>query len=115
MARTIDARVRVPALAEGRSPDVEPFWDIDPIRRLPGRRHDAAPRFHPRDDRGSFLVPWDFGTPAPPTENVPNRAGEDPHGKGRDQADVLEMVRAFLEEGRFVDTCGDGPCQTLPG
>ncbi|HEX8804862.1 MAG TPA: hypothetical protein VF743_11730, partial [Acidimicrobiales bacterium] len=48
MARTIDARVRVPALADGRSPDVEPFWGIDPVRHLPDRH-------------GSYLLVWDFG------------------------------------------------------
>ncbi|HEY8524864.1 MAG TPA: hypothetical protein VIL48_07885 [Acidimicrobiales bacterium] len=99
MARTIDAELRAPGLAEGRSPDVEPFWGIDTTQRVPDRH-------------GSYLVVWDFGTPAPPVENVPNRAGEDPHGMGRDQPEVLEMTTAFLERGVLVDTCGGGPCQT---
>jgi hypothetical protein len=101
MARTIDAELRVPALAPGRSPDVEPFWGIDTTGRLP-------------DSRGSYLVVWDFGTPAPPLGNVPNRAGTDPHGQGRDQLEVLTLATTFLEQGRLVDTCGGGPCQTLP-
>jgi hypothetical protein len=101
MARTIDAELRVPALAPGRSPDVQPFWGIDTTRRLP-------------DSQGSYLVVWDFGTPAPPLGNVPNRAGTDPHGQGRDQLEVLTLAATFLEQGRLVDTCGGGPCQTLP-
>ncbi len=101
MARTIDAELRVPALADGRSPDVEPFWGIDTTSRFP-------------DHHGPFLVVWDFGTPAPPTTNVPNRAGEDPHGLGRDQPEVLTLAATFLNEGTLVDTCGGGPCQTLP-
>jgi hypothetical protein len=101
MARSIDAELRTPGLAPGRSPDVEPFWDIDTTRRLPDRR-------------GSYLVVWDFGTPAPPLGNVPNRAGTDPHGQGRDQLEVLTVATTFLEQGRLVDTCGGGPCQTLP-
>lgn len=101
MARTIGAELRVPALADGRSPDVEPFWDIPPVRRMPDRN-------------GSYLVVWDFGTPAPPLGNEPNRAGEDPHGMGRDHPAVLELTRAFLEEGLLVDTCGGAPC-TTPG
>jgi hypothetical protein len=101
MARTIGAELRVPPLAPGRSPDVRPFWGIDTTRRLP-------------DSHGSYLVVWDFGTPAPPLENVPNRAGTDPHGQGRDQLDVLTLATTFLEQGRLVDTCGGGPCQTLP-
>ncbi len=101
MARTIDAELRAPGLASGRSPDVEPFWGIDTTRRLPDRR-------------GSYLVVWDFGTPAPPLENVPNRAGTDPHGQGRDQLEVLTVASTFLEQGVLVDTCAGGPCQTLP-
>ena len=101
MARTIDAELRAPGLAPGRSPDVEPFWGIDTTRHLPDRR-------------GSYLVVWDFGTPAPPLGNVPNRAGTDPHGQGRDQLEVLTMATAFLEQGVLVDTCSGGPCQTWP-
>jgi hypothetical protein len=101
LARTIDARLRAPGLADGRSPDVEPFWGIRPVHRFPTQG-------------GSYLVMWDFGTPAPPTANVPNRAGEDPHGMGRSQLEVLTLAMAFLERGELVDTCGGGPCQTLP-
>jgi hypothetical protein len=101
MARTLGVELRAPALADGRSRDAEPFWGIDTTRRLP--------------DRGdSYLVVWDFGTEAPPVENVPNRAGEDPHGMGRGQAEVLNVATTFLDEGTLVDTCGGGPCQTLP-
>jgi hypothetical protein len=101
MARTIDAEVRVPALAEGRSSSVDPFWGIREARRLPDRH-------------GSYLVVWDFGTPTPPVGNVPNRGGEDPHGMGRDQLEVLNLAKAFLERGELIDTCAGGPCQTLP-
>jgi len=101
MARTIDAELRAPGLAAGRSADVEPFWDIDTVPALP-------------DSGGSYLVVWDFGTPTPPTGNVPNRAGDDPHGKGRDQLEVLTVALSFLEQGTLVDTCAGGPCQTLP-
>lgn len=100
MARTIDAELRTPALADGRSPDIEPFWGIDPVGSLP-------------DSGGSYLVVWDFGTEAPPLGNVPNRAGEDPHGMGRGQLDVLTLVTTFLDQGTLVDTCGGGPCRTL--
>jgi hypothetical protein len=100
LARTIGARLRVPALALGRSPDVQPFWDIPTVSRLP-------------DSGRSYLVVWDFGTPAPPTTNEPNRAGEDPHGQGRDRPDVLTLAVSFLDHGTLVDTCGGGPCQTV--
>ncbi len=103
MARTLGAELRVPALADGRSPDVEPFWGIEAAGPLP-------------DTGGSYLVLWDFGTAAPPLENVPNRAGEDPHGLGRGQVDVLTVAWEFLANGHLVDTCAGGPCQTpAPG
>jgi hypothetical protein len=99
MARTIDAELRAPGLADGRSPDVEPFWGIDTTSGFPDRH-------------GSYLAMWDFGTPAPPVDNVPNRAGDDPHGTGRTQPDgVLEMSTTFLDEGVLVDTCGGSPCR----
>jgi hypothetical protein len=101
LARTIDARLRAPALADGRSSAVDPFWDIREQTRFP---HTG----------GSYLVVWDFGTPTPPTENLPNRAGEDPHGKGRDQFEVLTTALTFLEQGKLVDMCAGAPCQTLP-
>jgi hypothetical protein len=101
MARTIGTERRVPTLAAGRSPDVEPFWGIEPAGPLP-------------DSGDSYLVVWDFGTPAPPLENVPNRAGEDPHGQGRDQFEVLTVAWEFLQHGTLVETCDGGPCQTLP-
>jgi hypothetical protein len=101
MARTVDAELRVPGLADGRSPDIEPFWDIDTTSRLP-------------DQHGSYLVVWDYGTPAPPVENVPNRAGQDPHnGVGRNPPpELLELSTTFLDDGVLIDTCGGGPCRT---
>ncbi|MDQ6698477.1 MAG: hypothetical protein M3Z46_13575 [Actinomycetota bacterium] len=101
MARTIHARLRVPALAPGRSPDVEPFWHIRPIPQLPAQG-------------GSYLVMWDFGTPTPPIGNLPNRAGEDPHGKGSGEPRVLTMSAEFLRSGNLIDVCNGGPCQTPP-
>jgi hypothetical protein len=44
---------------------------------------------------GSAVVWWDAGTPASPLENVPNRAGEDPHGAPRSE------VAARLQKSEF--------------
>jgi hypothetical protein len=99
LSRTIDAELRAPALAPGRSPDVEPYWGIEPVTTFP-------------DAGGSYHVVWDFDTPPPPTGNVPNRAGEDPHGMGRGQDEVLEVSTRFLNDGVLVDTCGGLPCRT---
>ncbi|GIU90899.1 MAG: hypothetical protein KatS3mg010_1998 [Acidimicrobiia bacterium] len=102
LARTIGARLRAPALEEGRSLDVEPFFGIDPVDSYPAG--------------GSVLVVWDFGTPPPPTSNVPPREGEDPHGKAGEVPAVLVMVSEFLKtDGKLVDVCGGAPCRTLDG
>jgi hypothetical protein len=97
-ARTIGAFVRQPGLAPGRTPDLTPFWDIPAVPSSPFD--------------GSVLEMWDFGTPAPPTESVPPRAGSDPHGAARNVPAVREQVSRFLQvDGVFVDLCGPGPCQ----
>jgi hypothetical protein len=100
MARTMGLSLRAPGLAPGRSTDADPFWGIDTIGALPFR--------------GSGYVMWDFATPAPPTQNLPNREGDDPHGKGSADARVVEMVIRFLRTGEIVDVCDAGPCQS-PG
>ncbi|HYF45068.1 MAG TPA: hypothetical protein VD926_02585, partial [Acidimicrobiales bacterium] len=104
MARTIGARVRQPALADGRSTSVEPFWGIEGVDAgdLPA-------------DEGSFVVIWDFGTPAPPDTNVPPREGDDPHGMGGEVRAVRDMAAHFLLEGELIDVCEGEPCRTRPG
>ena len=62
MARTVPGmHVWQPTLAPGRSTDVTPMWGIPAIPSTPYS--------------GSALVQWDYGTPAPPITNTPNRAG----------------------------------------
>ena len=100
LARTIGAKIRQPALADGRSTDVTPFWGIDATDPLPFD--------------GSAYVMWDFATPAPPLANTPNRAGKDPHGMGRDDPAVLHMVDTFLRQGELIDVCDGAPCASTP-
>lgn len=110
-ARTIGARLRAPALEPSRSygdgvfagiPSIPAFpaggsllgvWDVGPLRRENGRTK---------------------GTPMPPTGNVPNREGVDPHGP--DSGETVAgraQVSAFLrpdDVSAIIDTCGDRPC-----
>jgi hypothetical protein len=96
-ARTIGARLVTPALAPGRHTDVDPFFGIDPVPGYPFG--------------GSALVVWDSGTPAPPTENVPPRAGSDPHGRPRAQVSARVQKSEFLRDGGgLIDVCGGAPC-----
>jgi hypothetical protein len=99
-ARTIGARGYQPVLDPGRSPWTR-FQLIPPIGRFPFR--------------GSAIVMWDSGTPAPPITNTPNRAGEDPHGDPRATPAARVQKSEFLKMGgRVVDVCGGQPCHTAP-
>jgi hypothetical protein len=107
-ARTIGASIRVPALDPGRSPEVTPYYGIPTIKSFPFN--------------GSALVVWDTGpirtingetegTAPPPTRNVPNRAGVDPHGAPRSEPSNRTQKSAFLRVGgNVVDVCDGHPC-----
>jgi hypothetical protein len=108
-ARTIGARLRVPAVDPGRSFDRVPFFGIPPIRRLPFD--------------GSAFVLWDpgpvrpdgsgdiVGTPPPPPTNTPPRLGADPHSAPRSDPSARTQKSEFLKiGGRVVDVCGPHPC-----
>ena len=102
LARTLDALLLAPGLADGRSTDSTPFFGIDTITSFP--------------HTGSGYVMWDFGTPAPPSSNTPPREGSDPHGKLSDVPEALLLVADFLGvDGAINDACGGEPCQTLEG
>jgi hypothetical protein len=96
-ARTIGAALRTPGLDPGRHSDVNPFYGIPPIGAYP---YD-----------GSALVVWDSGSPTPPANNTPPRAGADPHSHPRNSALGRAQKSEFLKvDGKVVDTCGVGPC-----
>jgi hypothetical protein len=96
-ARTIGAALRTPALDPGRHSDVNPYYGIPPIGSYP---YD-----------GSALVVWDSGSPTPPANNTPPRAGADPHSHPRSTAIARAQKSEFLKiGGGVIDTCGAGPC-----
>lgn len=96
MARTIGASVHQPAVADGRHPDTEPYWGLDPIGDDPFD--------------GSALVIWDSGAEVPPTTNSPPNAGPDPHEDPRADAANRDQKFAFLWEGEWRDVCDGAPC-----
>jgi hypothetical protein len=99
-ARTIGARGYQPVLDPGRSPWTR-FQLIPPIGRFPFK--------------GSAIVMWDSGTPAPPITNTPNRLGDDPHDNVRATPEARVQKSEFLKlKGRVVDVCGGAPCRAIP-
>ena len=99
LARTIGASVNEPSLAPGRSADTDAQWGILPATF--------------DDDLTALLMVWDFGTPAPPTVNLPPSEpeyGQDPHGAGSEEPAVLTQALVFLLTGQLSDPCGDDPC-----
>ena len=100
MARSMGASVVWPAVAEGRSSDVEPFWGLDHITEYPYA--------------GSAVVMWDSGTPLPPIDNLPPREGQNPHEDPRRAVDAVEQIDHFLRTGSVIDVCGGGPCEAAP-
>jgi len=121
MARSIGAKLRVPALEPGRHPDSNPFFALEPVPA--------------GDYTGSVLSFWDNGplgggaadggTAAPPTDNTSPFEpdfGNDPHSLPRKDTTAQAQKSFFLMpegEGKFVDTCDPSlPCTTdgyLPG
>ena len=121
MARSIGAKLRVPAVEAGRHPDSNPYVALEPVPA--------------GDYTGSVLTIWDNGpvgggaegggtAPPPITNTIPFEPdfGEDPHSEPRKDP-VAQTQKAFFlmpdGEGRFVDTCDPSlPCTTdgyIPG
>jgi hypothetical protein len=115
MARTIGAYLRVPAVEEGRHPDSNPYFALQPVPA--------------GEVTGSVLTVWDNGpigggangggtAPPPITNTAPFEPdyGDDPHSLPRKDTLAQAQKSAFLRpdgEGRFVDTCDPAlPCTT---
>src|SRR5919202_1680356 len=110
-ARTIGARAHVPILDPGRWPGVDVLWHVPPIARYPFAESavfywDIGPVRPDPANPGRTL-----GVPPPPLENVPNRAGEDPHGAPRGAPQAEQLISEFLRpRGGIDDVCGGQAC-----
>jgi hypothetical protein len=110
-ARTIGAATHAPILDPGRWPDVDVLWNVPAIQSYP---YDGSAILYwdigpVRPDPGNPSVT--IGVPPPPTENRPNRDGEDPHGGPRGAPGALQQVSDFLAPaGAVTDVCGPSPC-----
>ncbi len=96
-ARTIGAAILEPALADRRSNEREPFWDI--------------PRL-PVGSKGPGLTVWDSGVPAAPLTDTPPVKGPDPHDTvPRTVPAFWRQMNTFFTTGRIIDPCRDAPCK----
>ena len=95
-ARTIGAALHEPALAPGRSPVRQLFWDI-PVLRTPSR--------------GPALFVWDTGVPAAPLADTAPSNGPDPHDTTpRTFHAFWSQMHTFFTTGEVGDPCGARPC-----
>ncbi|HYH59723.1 MAG TPA: hypothetical protein VD790_10965 [Thermoleophilaceae bacterium] len=108
MARTIGARVRQPAVDEGRSFEDKPLFDIPPIGSFPFTG-DASMVYW---DTGPVRQVGDetAGTGPAPLGEEPNRTGADPHGRPRKDPNAQEQKVEFMLNGSVIDVCGAFPC-----
>ena len=108
-ARTIGAAGLYPPLVPQRyGPYQDPFWSIP---AAPGFPYDgsAITIFDPGPS-SNVTSQGHHGTDPPPTSDVPNRSGEDPHSGPRNAACAQQQRDAFLRPGGLVtNPCGGAP------
>jgi hypothetical protein len=96
-AATMHVPVHTPLAGEGRVVESDPTWLLTPITKYP----------HP----GSAYVLWDTGSPRSPKENVPARAGHDPHDDTPNIPAVQDLKSQFWHpDGAIRDVCAGKPC-----
>ena len=96
LARSVEAKLRVPALASGRSQDKTPFFALDPVPGYPFE--------------GSTLFVWDAGAQPPDPENRPTTKGLDPHAAPGATPAMRAVTAQFMGSGGITDVCNDAPC-----
>ncbi len=97
-AATLGASAHVPIAAPGRIVDAPGDAFLDRITQYPFW--------------GSSYWLWDTGSPSSPAENVPPRAGHDPHDDTPNIPAVRELKSLFWQpHGSLPDVCPGGPCQ----
>ncbi len=111
MARTVGARLRTP-IDPGRHPAGDnAYFGIPTIASYPydGSAFVVADIGPLRDCDAAGKC---RGTTPPPTANVPNRAGVDPHGPDfSETVDGKRQIAEFLSPaGTVVAVCGQRPC-----
>ncbi|TML07542.1 MAG: hypothetical protein E6G41_04325 [Actinobacteria bacterium] len=110
-ARTIGAKLRMPAYDPGRTFDADAAWGLGTLGALP------------RDDNA--IIPWDIGplrqqdgnrmgTNIAPEGNVPPAGGQDPHDYViRNSPAIRRQIAEYMRPGgQIIDVCDAKPCRT---
>jgi len=107
-ARTIGAHGFAPPLVAARfGPYKDPFWAIPAID---GSWDGSAIALFDTGPADNVTPEGHHGTDWPPTADVPNRSGEDPHEAPRRAACGQQMKDLFLSPGGVATaTCGGAP------
>ncbi|MDQ1695828.1 MAG: hypothetical protein QOJ03_1181, partial [Frankiaceae bacterium] len=108
-ARTIGARGFFPPLVPQRfGPYQDPFWGITPVEN--GSWNGSAITLFDSGPAANVTPEGHHGTEWPPTMDVPNRSGEDPHEAPRRAACGQQQKDLFLSVGGpATATCGGAP------
>jgi hypothetical protein len=108
-ARTIGARAFTPPVVEARTgPYKDPFWGLKPVED--GSYDGSAIALFDSGPASNVTPEGHHGTDWPPTADVPNRSGEDPHEAPRRAACGQEQKDLFLSVGGVATaTCGGAP------
>lgn len=115
-ARTINAKLRTPALTVGRGNPFQMFWGI-----TDGGASSFSGNAMLMMDSGPCrpsLIVCTLGTPAPPTTNLPPPIGNDPHGLGGGAVEIRRLVSAYIRTGSLPSSCSGLPCgigEWVPG
>jgi hypothetical protein len=108
LARTIHAQNHEPAFNPS-------FFGAAPRTNVPNTPQIGLNPFTQTKPVPAGLVLWDYGTPTPPTVNLPpdgSQYGSDPHGDGRGNALLLDQITSFMTTGVIPNECGNAACQS---
>jgi hypothetical protein len=108
-ARTIGAAGLYPPLVSQRyGPYQDPFWRIPAIGSFP--YDGSAITMFDTGPASNVTSEGHHGTDWPPTSDVPNRSGDDPHSGPRNAACGQDQKNVFLNPGGLVtNPCGGAP------
>ena len=104
-ARTVGARIVMPALKPGRHWESNPYFGLTPLTAGQYPFGGSALVYY---DGGpaSFNGTIGLGTDKSPTTNQPNRTGDDPHGYPRRSLDAQAQNSLFWDTGLLTGPCG---------